>query len=165
MKKGYGKMLIVSVWLCFLMGLIFNSCGSTQTKQWGLEGDDTIALNLTRDPNVGTLFVTHVNGVATGAVYKASLYGFGGETVYVNPFYVKLDGRPVIFTIQCPVQVGTDSQGKPIIQYKTTELRFTRLSDIKAGDVLTLRWMYQTQTFAFMDATGNLVQQTIPTFN
>jgi hypothetical protein len=63
------------------------------------------------------------------------------------------------------VQVGTDQYGKPIIQYKTTELRLTRLADIKAGDVLTLRWMYQTQTFAFMDATGNIVQQTIPTFN
>jgi hypothetical protein len=161
--KGYGKMFIVSIWL---IGLIFNSCASVTTKQWGLEGDDTIALNLTRDPNVGVLFVTHVNGVATGAIYKIPIGGiFGGETVYVNPIYVKIDGKPIIFTVQCPVQVGTDSQGRPVIQYKTTELRLTRLSDIKAGDVLTLRWMYQTQTFAFMDATGNIVQQTIPTFN
>ena len=160
--KRHGKMFILSL---LLIGLIFGSCASITSKQWGLEGDDTIALNLTRDPNVGTLFVTHVNGVATGAIYKESVYGMGGETVYVNPLYVKLDGRPIIFTIQCPVQVGTDSRGKPIVQYRTTELRLTRLSDINAGDVLTIRWMYQTQTLVFMDATGNIVQQTIPTFN
>jgi len=163
--KGNRKMFIVLVWISFLFGLVFNSCASVSTKQWGVEGDDTIALNLTRDPNVGTLFVTHVNGVTTGAVYRAPIGIFGGEIAYVNPIYVKLDGKPIIFTIQCPVQVGTDAKGRPIIQYKTTELRFTRLSDINAGDVLTLRWMYQTQTFAFLDATGNIVQQTIPTFN
>jgi hypothetical protein len=149
-----------------VMELMFSSCASVETKQYGLEGADTIALNLTRDPNVGVLFVTHVNGVATVAVYSPAYMGLiGGATVYVNPLYVKLDGNPIIFTIQCPVVVGTDSKGQRIIQYKTTELRLTRLSDIKAGDVLTLRWMYQTQTFAFMDATGNIVQQTIPTFN
>jgi hypothetical protein len=161
--KKCGKIFIVSL---LLIGLIFNSCTSIATKQWGLEGDDTIALNLTRDPNVGTIFVTHVNGVATGAIYRAPVGGIlGGETVYVNPLYVKFDGNPIVFTIQCPVQVGTDSRGRPVIQYRATELRLTRLSDIKAGDVLTIRWMYQTQTFVFMDATGNIVQQTIPTFN
>ena len=148
-----------------VFGIMVISCASFTTKQWGLEGEDTIALNLTKDPNVGVLFVTHVNGVATGAIFKPSVYGIGGATVYVNPIYVKLDGKPIIFTIQCPVRTGTDSNGKPIIQYKTTELRFTKLADVKAGEVLTLRWMYQTQTFAFMDATGNIVQQTIPEFN
>ena len=159
-------MVVAFIGLLMVGGIILMSCSSVQTKQYGLEGNDTIALNLTKDPNVGTLFVTHVNGVSTGAIYKPAIGGlFGGETVYVNPLYLKLDGNPIIFTIQVPVQTGTDSYGKAIIQYKTTELRLTRLADIKAGDVLTLRWMYQTQTFAFMDATGNLVQQTIPTFN
>jgi len=160
MKKRYVFFPVLLV-----MGLMFSSCASVQTKQYGLEGDDTIALNLTKDPNVGVLFVTHVNGVATGAVFSPSYMGIGGATVYVNPIYVKLAGKPIIFTIQCPVRVGTDSYGNPIIQYQTTELRLTRLSDIKAGDVLTLRWMYQTQTFAFLDATGTIIQQTIPNFN
>ncbi|MCL1812347.1 MAG: hypothetical protein FWG29_02360 [Treponema sp.] len=161
-KKGNWLGMLVMV-LVFGMSVI--ACASVETKQYGLESNDTIALNLTRDPNVGALFVTHVNGVATGAVYSSSVYGIGGKTVYVNPIYVRLDGNPIIFTILVPVRTGTDSNGKPIIQYKTTELRLTRLADIKAGDVLTLRWMYQTQTFAFMDATGNIVQQTIPEFN
>lgn len=145
---------------------LFSGCRTNEVKQFGLEGDDTIALNLTKDPNVGTLFVTHVNGVATGAAYTASILpGIGGESVYVNPLYIKLDGKPIVFTIKCPVVVGYNSDNSPIVQYKTTELRLTKIADLKAGDVLTLRWMYQTQTFAFMDATGNLVQQTIPTFN
>jgi hypothetical protein len=159
LNKTFGIGILNAVWLNILMVLMFSSCGTFITKQWGLEDSDTIALNLTRDPNVGILFVTHVNGVSTDAVYK-----YGGETVYVNPLYIKLDGNPIIFTVLCPVQVGTDKYGRPIVQYKTTELRLTRLADIKAGDVLTLRWMYQTQTFAFIDATGNLVQQMIPAF-
>jgi hypothetical protein len=152
--------------MALTFGFLLSGCASTSTKQYGLEGADTIALNLTKDPNVGTLFVTHVNGEATGAVYSAAIMGLiGGATVYVNPIYVKLDGKPIVFTIQCPVVIGNDSQGKPMVQYKTTELRLTKLSDLKAGDVVTLQWMYQTQTFAFKDATGNIVQQTIPTFN
>lgn len=148
------KMFIVSVcWGCLIMGFIFNSC--TTTKQYGLEGTDTIALNLTKDPNAGDLYVTHINGVATGAAPKK---------VYVNPIYIKLDGKPIIFTIRTPV-VSTNLYGQQVVKYKTTEIRLTQLSDLKAGDVLTLRWMYQTQTFAFLDATGNIVQQTIPTFN
>ena len=132
---------------------ILVSCATT--KQYGLEGTDTIALNLTKDPNAGDLYVTHVNGVATGAESKK---------VYVNPIYIKLDGNPIIFTIRTPV-VSTNMFGQRVVQYKSTEIRLTQLSNIKAGDVLTLRWMYQTQTFAFLDATGNIVQQTIPTFN
>jgi hypothetical protein len=161
-KKFFWGMLV----MVLAFGFLESGCASTSTKQYGLEGTDTIALNLTKDPNVGTLFVTHVNGEVTGAVYSAAFMGLiGGATVYVNPIYVKLDGKPIVFTIQCPVVTGRDSQGKPVVQYKTTELRFTKLSDLKAGDVLTLQWMYQTQTFAFKDATGNIVQQTIPTFN
>ena len=164
MKKS--KFLNVALFLLLTNVLILASCASVTTKQWGLEGPDTIALNLTRDPNVGSLFVTHVNGVATGAVYETPFLGlFGGKTVYINPIYVKLDGNPIIFTILCPVRTGTDSKGNPIIQYKRTEIRLNRLADIKAGEVLTIRWMYQTQTFAFLDATGNIVQQTIPEFN
>lgn len=162
-KKNVLILGMLAMVLAFGVSVV--SCASFTTKQWGLQGEDTIALNLTRDPNVGALFVTHVNGVATGATVSASVYGIGGATVYVNPIYVKLDGKPIIFTILCPVRTGTDSNGKPIIQYKTTEIRLTKLADVKAGDVLTLRWMYQTQTFAFMDATGNIVQQTIPDFN
>ena len=160
-KKNWLGMLV----MILVFGVSVVGCASFTTKQWGLEGEDTIALNLTRDPNVGALFVTHVNGVATGAQFSPSSYGIGGATVYVNPIYVRLDGKPIIFTILCPVRTGIDSYGNPIIQYKRTELRLTRLADVKVGDVLTLRWMYQTQTFAFMDATGNIVQQTIPEFN
>lgn len=145
--------------------VLFIGCASNETRQYGLEGEDTIALNLTKDPNVGTIFVTHVNGEATGAVNHVILMGLSGETVYVNPLYVKLNGRPIVFTLQVPVVTRYDSQDKPIVRYKTTELRLTQLADIKAGDVLTLRWMYQTQTFVFMDSTGNIVQQIIPTFN
>jgi hypothetical protein len=153
--------------MALTFGFFLSGCASFETKQYGLEGDDTIALNLTKDPNVGTLFVTHINGEATGAVYSPAMGGLiGGKTVYVNPIYVKLDGKPIVFTIQCPVaKKGNNSQGKPEVEYKTTELRLTKLSDIKSGDVLTLQWMYQTQTFAFKDASGNIVQQTIPTFN
>ena len=67
--------------------------------------------------------------------------------------------------VQVPVVTGHDAKGNPTVQYKTTELRLSQLADIKAGDVLTLRWMYQTQTFVFVDATGGIVQQIIPTFN
>lgn len=163
--KKQNVLILGMLAMVLVFGVTIVSCASFTTKQYGIEGSDTIALNLTRDPNVGALFVTHVNGVATGATFSSSVYGIGGATVYVNPIYVKLDGKPIIFTILCPVRTGTDSYGKPIIQYKRTELRFTRLADVKAGEVLTLRWMYQTQTFAFMDATGNIVQQTIPEFN
>ena len=148
------KLFTVSVsCVCLIMGLIFNSC--TTTQQYGLESGDTIALNLTKDPNVGDLYVTHVNGIATGGAHGK---------VYVNPIYIKLDGKPIIFTLQAPV-VSTNIFGKQSVSYKTTELRLTQISNLKAGDVLTLRWMYQTQTFAFLDSTGNIVQQTIPTFN
>ena len=137
-----------------------------QTIQYGEEGNDTIALNLTKDPNVGNVYVTHVNGVATGAAYSPSILGFGGKEVNVNPIYVKLTKDPIIFTIKCPVATGrTTSLGAVEVTYKTTELRLTKVSNLKPGDVLTLRWMYQTNTFAFIDATGNIVQQTIPTFN
>ena len=67
--------------------------------------------------------------------------------------------------VQVPVVTGHGAKGNPTVQYKTTELRLSQLADIKAGDVLTLRWMYQTQTFVFVDATGGIVQQIIPTFN
>jgi len=152
MKKSK-FMFVVLIWLLLASGLVLVSCSTT--KQWGLEGDDTIALNLTKDPNAGDLYVTHVNGVATGGV---------PEKVYINPIYIKLDGKPIILTIRTPV-VSTNLYGKRVVKYKTTELRLNKLADIKAGDVLTLRWMYQTQTFAFMDATGNIIQQTIPIFN
>ena len=152
MKKS--KFLVVAlIGLLLASGIVLASCMTTQ--QWGLEGSDTIALNLTRDPNIGPLIVTHINGVATGGAPKK---------VFVNPIYVKLDGKPIIFTVQTPV-VSRNIYGQEVVKYKTTELRFTQLSNIKAGDVLTLRWMYQTQTFAFMDATGNILQQSIPTFN
>jgi len=152
MKKS--KFSVVAlIWLLLVGSTILIGCATT--KQYGLEGTDTIALNLTRDPNIGELIVTHVNGVATGGAPKK---------VYINPIYIRLDGNPIILTIRTPV-VSTNMFGQRVVQYKSTELRLTQLSNIKAGDVLTLRWMYQTQTFAFLDATGNIVQQTIPTFN
>lgn len=160
MKKSF--LGLVAVATLFLMA----SCVTTaEVKQYGLETEETIALNLTKDPNVGVLYVTNVNGEATGATFTPSILpGVGGKSVYVNPLYVKLNGKPIIFTLQCPVVTGYDTNNKPIVQYRQTELRLTKLSDLKAGDVITLKWMYQTQTFAFMDATGNIVQQTIPTF-
>lgn len=154
------------VGVCFIgLCLLFSSCVSQEIAQYGLEGEDTIALNLTNDPNVGRIFVTHVNGIATGAYYKSKLLSPFPDFKYINPLYVKLNGKPIIFTISIPVVVGYDSDGRAIIRYNSTELRLTKLADIKAGDVLSLKWMYQTQTFAFMDATGNIIQQTIPQFN
>jgi hypothetical protein len=159
MKKILGLMLFATliVFCCV-------SCITTGEKaQYGLEGEDTIVLNLTNDPNVGMIIVTHVNGEATGGFYEANL--FGNKLKYINPIYVKLNGKPIVFTIECPVIIGYDNYGKATIRYRTTELRLSKLSDLKPGDVLTLKWMYQTQTFVFMDATGNIVQQTIPTFD
>ena len=159
--KKIGYMVIFAV--CILTVSLFSSCMSVEVAQYGLETEETIALNLTKDPNVGILFVTHINGEATGANIKPGI--IGASYKYINPMYIKLNGKPIIFTISCPVVIGYDSMNKPVTQYKSTELRLTKLSDLKAGDVLTLKWMYQTQTFVFMDATGNIVQQTIPTFN
>lgn len=159
MKRKIGMLFFATL----VLGL-FASCMSTEVAQYGLETDETIALNLTKDPNVGTLFVTHVNGESTGAYLKSANSLFP-DWKYVNPLYIKLNGKPIIFTVLCPVVTGYDSQNNAIVQYKTTELRLTKLTDLKAGDVLTLKWMYQTQTFVFMDATGNIIQQTIPTFN
>lgn len=163
MKRNIGYALALTVLAVCISGCM--SSGA-EVKQWGLEDNDTITLNLTRDPNVGMIFITHVNGEATGASYtpppsfKKYFMGAQGDFVYVNPFYIKLNGRPIVFTLKVPVFVY--GQG---VQYRTTELRLTKLSDIKAGDVLTLKWMYQTQTFVFMDSTGNIVQQSVPTFN
>ena len=162
-KNGLGGGLVAAVLVMAVLGLFsLTGCASAEVAQYGLEADDTIALNLTKDPNVGSLFVTHVNGEATGAYIKYSAASFLTgipDSKYVNPLYVKLTDKPIVFTILCPVVVGSK------IQYKSTELRLTKLSDLKAGDVLTLKWMYQTQTMAFIDATGNIVQQTIPIFN
>ena len=163
MKKKVAVLMAVLAALAVAVGLA--GCASTRTLQYGQEGPNTIALNLTRDPNVGIVYVTHVNGVATGAEYSAGFMGLGGKSVVVNPIYVELTGRPIIFTVMCPVVVGRDKYGNSIIQYRSTELRLTQLADLKPGDVVTLRWMYQTQTFAFLDATGNIVQQSIPSFN
>lgn len=161
------KLVCFSMIFSLVILTAFTSCASTQVKQFGLEGDDTIALNIDYNSSYGgRIFVTHVNGEMTGAYYKPGFFGeLDSSYVYVNPCYVKLNGKPIVFTISCPLITGNDSKGNPIVKYKTTELRLTKLSDIKAGDVLTLRWMYQTQTFAFLDATGNIVQQTIPVFN
>ncbi len=167
MKKSFGFVAMVTT--LFLLICFFTSCKTGEIAQYGLEEEDTIALNLTKDPNVGYLFVTHVNGELTGAYVNKDMLSILTGTIsdykYVNPLYIELNGKPITFTILCPVVVGHDSAGKPNVQYKSTELRLTKLSDLKAGDVLTLKWMYQTQTFAFIDATGNLVQQIIPTFD
>ena len=161
---GMAALLAVAV-----LGLFsLSGCASAEVAQYGLEADDTIALNLTKDPNVGSLYVTHVNGEATGAYVKhgvASILTGIPDTKYVNPLYVKLTDNPIVFTILCPVVYAYDSQDRPQTLYQSTEIRLTKLSDLKAGDVLTLKWMYQTETFAFIDATGNIVQQVIPTFN
>ena len=159
MKKPIKAAVVLLAALVFVVG--FTGCASgptTRTLQYGQEGPNTIALNLTRDSSVGAVYVTHVNGSPTGAVY-------GKQTVYVNPLYVELTGNPIIFTILCPTVTGRDKKGNEIVEYRTTELRLFQVANLKPGDVLTLRWMYQTQTFAFIDASGNFVQQSIPTFN
>jgi hypothetical protein len=144
-----------------VVGLMAASCASTRTQQYGEVGDDAIALNLTVDSGTGKLYVTHVNGTATGAKIGMTFFlFFGNEDVYINPVYVKLTGNPIVFTISCPVT----SDGGKTFSYKSCELTLSKLADLKGGDVLTLKYMYQTQTFAFVDATGNIVQQTIPTF-
>ncbi|GHT86809.1 hypothetical protein FACS1894137_12920 [Spirochaetia bacterium] len=143
--------------LVLAFGFVLSGCATTQ--QWGSSADDVIALNLTSNSGIEQLFVTHVNGEATGAKPGFSNFGFG--RVRVNPLYVKMTGNPIVFTILCPVT----SDGGKTFRYKSTELTLTKLADLKGGDVLTLKYMYQTQTLAFVDATGNIVQQTIPSFN
>jgi hypothetical protein len=133
------------------------------SKQWGIEENDSIGINLAAT-NIGYLYVTAVNGETTGAKPPANiLMGLGSKGLYVNPIYVKLTDRPIVFTVACPV--ARTSGSTTTVSYESCEIRLTQLSDLRAGDVLTIRWMYQTQTLAFMDATGNIVQQTIPTFN
>jgi hypothetical protein len=147
--------------LVLVFGVILASCASMRTQQYGEVSDDAIALNLTVDSGTGKLYVTHVNGTATGAkIGTTVLIFFGSEDVYINPVYVKMTGNPIVFTISCPVT----SDGGKTFSYKSCELTLSKLADLKGGDVLTLKYMYQTQTFAFVDATGNIVQQTIPTF-
>lgn len=150
-------MLVVMVSTMFLV-----SCASVQTRQYGVTGNDTIAINLTRDPNVGPVLITHINGEATGAERSNGFLGIGAKAVFVTPCYVKLTGKPIVLTVDCPVTEFT-SVGARVV-YKTTELRLTKSANIKPGDVFTLRWMYQTQTFAFIDATGNIIEQVVPTF-
>ena len=162
-KMKFHKILFL---ICLLgICLFFSGCISQEIAQYGIEDEDTIALNLTRDPNVGRIFVTHLNGEATGAYYRARFLLPYPDYKYINPLYIKLNGKPIIFTLSVPVVTGYTSEGNAVIQYKRTELRLTKLADLKPGEVITLKWMYQTQTFAFMDATGNIIQQTIPQFN
>ena len=162
-KMKFHKILFL---ICLLgICLFFSGCISQEIAQYGIEDEDTIALNLTRDPNVGRIFVTHLNGEATGAYYRARFLLPYPDYKYINPLYIKLNGKPIIFTLSVPVVTGYTSEGNAVIQYKRTELRLTKLADLKPGEVITLKWMYQTQTFAFMDATGNIIQQTIPLFN
>jgi len=157
------KMLFsVLLGVILIIGLSFSNCATVSSKQWGIEGNDTIGINLAAT-NIGNLYMTAINGETTGAKPPVNiLYGLGSEGLYINPIYVKLTGNPIIFTIMCPV--ASQSGNTTVVSYKSCELRLTMLSNIKAGDVLTIRWMYQTQTFAFIDATGNIIQQTIPTF-
>lgn len=165
MKKNFSLAGLVAVFT-LIFACAFTSCMTTQTMQYGVEGDDTIALNIDYQRSYGgRIFVTHINGEMTGAYYKPGFMSSFDDWCYVNPCYIKLNGKPITFTIQCPVITGHTTAGEAIVTYKTTELRLTKLSDLKPGDVLTLRWMYQTQTFAFIDATGGIVQQTIPIFN
>lgn len=157
MKNSMKKAVVLLVALAVAVG--FAGCASTSTRQYGEEGLNTIVLTLTRDPNVGPVYVTHINGVATGAEYSAGFLGFGRKSVFVNPIYVELTGNPIVFTVMCPVRVNNK------VQYRSTELRLIQIADLKPGDAITLRWMYQTQTFGFMDASGNFIQQSVPSFN
>ena len=159
-KKKISLLILALVLILYTM--LFVSCASFQVKQYGIQEMDTIAINLTRDPNIAPVLITHVNGEATGAEFSHGFLGIGGKTVFVNPLYVKLTGKPIVLTVKCQVAVQTVT-GMQLV-YKTTELRLTKLADVKRGDVFTLRWMFQTQTFAFIDATGNIVEQVIPTF-
>ena len=160
--KKWSKMLQVGMFgMVLAFGLVLSGCASNKTQRYGEPAGDAVALNLTVDSGTGKLYVTHVNGTATGAkIGTTILLFFGSEDVYVNPVYVKLTGKPIVFTISVPVT----SNGGQSFSYKSCELTLSKLADLKGGDVLTLKYMYQTQTFAFVDATGNIVQQTIPTF-
>jgi hypothetical protein len=158
-RRSLGRLIGIAA-LVAVIGLGLAGCASMKTQQYGEVSDDAIALNLTVDSGTGKLYVTHVNGTATGAKIGMTFFVFfGSEDVYVNPVYVKMTGSPIVFTISCPVT----SDGGKTFSYKSCELTLSKLADLKGGDVLTLKYMYQTQTFAFVDATGNIVQQTIPT--
>ena len=160
--KQKRRVSLIGMLVVMISAMLLACCASVQTRQYGVTGNDTIAINLTRDPNVGPVLITHINGEATGAEVSKGFLGIGAKTIFVTPCYVKLTGKPIVLTVQCPVSELT-SLGVRVV-YKTTELRLTKLADVKPGDVFTLRWMYQTQTFAFIDATGNIIEQVIPTF-
>ena len=76
MKRSIGYAMVLAA-----LAVMFSECMSNEVRQYGMEGSDTIALNLTKDPNVGTIFVTHVNGEATGAVYKAGFMVSTGNII------------------------------------------------------------------------------------
>ena len=101
--------------------ILLVSCASVQTRQYGATSHDTIAINLTRDPNVEPVLITHINGEATGAERSNGFLGIGAKTVFVTPCYVKLTGKPIVLTVDCPVTEFT-SVGARVV-YKTTELR------------------------------------------
>ena len=119
------------------------------------DGNLIVTYTDTTTENLGKFGNDAINTIDTIAISDDGFYVLNG----IKTSIVAVDVFDVKFV------TGYDTNNKPIVQYRQTELRLTKLSDLKAGDVITLKWMYQTQTFAFIDATGNIVHQTIPTFN
>jgi hypothetical protein len=145
-----------------LGGLVLaaTGCATTKEVQFGEPGSDTVCLNLNSD--IGKLYVTHVDGVATGAVRGSNEYArtLFGQDVSANPIYFKLTGNPVVLKITCPKDKTADEKG---VNYGSCELILSKLSDLKGGDSLTLNYMIITKTFSLLDATGNILQQTMVT--
>ena len=65
--KQKRRVSLIGILVVMVSAMLLTSCASVQTRQYGVTGNDTIAINLTRDPNVGPVLITHINGEATGA--------------------------------------------------------------------------------------------------
>ena len=150
--------------ICILCMVFMAGCYTA--KPSGEPGENTITLNLSSDGVVGDIFVTHVNGVATGAkIIPSGNHNIPDKKTYVNPVYVPLDGKPIELTILCPVYTGqTHPDGTPFYPYKRTTIKFTELADVKAGDIIILQWAYKTKLFSFQNVKGENIQQVAPTF-
>ena len=158
-------MKLFKVSVIFVLCMIFLA-GCYTAKPAGEPGESTITLNLSSDAAVGDILVTHVNGVATGAkLIPSGNHNIPDKITYVNPVYVPLEGKPIELTILCPVFTGQmHPDGTPYHPYMRTNIKFTELADVKAGDIIILQWSYKTKLFSFQNVKGENIQQVAPTF-
>ena len=74
--------------ICVICIVFLAACYTA--KPSGEPGENTITLNLSSDGVAGDIFVTHVNGVATGAkIIPSGNHNIPDKKTYVNPVYTK----------------------------------------------------------------------------